>query len=94
MPRPPPPADALISTGSWSAVTVSGSSSSSTGTPAAAIIFLASILEPIAATAATGGPIQVRPGVLHRCREIGVLREESVAGVDRVGAGGTAAAIS
>ncbi len=61
MPRPPPPADALISTGSWSAVTVSGSSSSSTGTPAAAIIFLASILEPIAATAATGGPIHVKP---------------------------------
>ena len=53
IPRPPP-AEALISTGSWSVVTVSGSSSSSTGTPAAAIIFLASILEPIAATAATG----------------------------------------
>ena len=61
MPRPPPPADALISTGSWSAVTVSGSSSSSTGTPAAAIIFLASILLPIACTAATGGPIHVSP---------------------------------
>ncbi len=61
MPRPPPPADALISTGNWSVVTDSGSSSSSTGTPAAAMIFLASIFEPIAATAATGGPIHVRP---------------------------------
>ncbi len=61
MPRPPPPADALISTGSCAAVTVSGSSCSSTGTPAAAIIFLASILEPIARTAATGGPIQISP---------------------------------
>ena len=40
---------------------VPGSSSSSTGTPAADIIFLASILEPIARTAATGGPIQVSP---------------------------------
>ncbi|CKS20949.1 Uncharacterised protein [Mycobacterium tuberculosis] len=45
MPRPPPPADA----------------SSSTGTPAAAISFLDSILEPIARTASTGGPTQVRP---------------------------------
>ena len=61
MPRPPPPADALISTGNMSAVTAWGSSSSSTGTPAAAMIFLASIFEPIAATAGTGGPIQVRP---------------------------------
>ena len=87
MPRPPPPADALISTGSWSAVTVSGSSSSSTGTPAAAIIFLASILEPIAATAATGGPIHVRPASCTAAAKSGVLGEESVAGVDGVGAG-------
>ena len=61
MPRPPPPAEAFTSTGNSAAVTVSGSSSASTGTPAAAIIFLASIFEPIARTAATGGPIQVRP---------------------------------
>ena len=40
---------------------MSGSSSSSTGTPAAAIIFLASIFDPIAVTAATGGPTQIRP---------------------------------
>ena len=50
-----------MSTGSWSAVTVSGSSSVRTGTPAADISFLASILEPMACTAATGGPIQVSP---------------------------------
>ncbi|EUA25683.1 pyruvate carboxylase domain protein [Mycobacterium intracellulare] len=42
-------------------MTVSGSSSSRTGTPAEAISFLASILEPIARTASTGGPIQVSP---------------------------------
>lgn len=40
---------------------VSGSRSASTGTPAAAIIFLASIFDPIAVTAATGGPIQISP---------------------------------
>lgn len=61
MPRPPPPADALTSTGSDACVTELGSSSSSTGTPADAISFLDSILEPIARTASTGGPIQVRP---------------------------------
>ena len=33
------------------------------------------------------GPIQIRPGVDDRLGEIGVLGEESVAGVDRVGAG-------
>ena len=88
MPRPPPPADALISTGSWAAVTVSGSSSSSTGTPAAAIIFLASILEPIARDRGDRRPDPGQPGVLHGGGEFGVLREESVAGVDGVGARG------
>ena len=61
MPRPPPPAEALISTGRSSAPTVSGVSSLSTGTPAAAIRRLASIFEPIAAIASGGGPIHVRP---------------------------------
>ena len=42
-------------------MTAAGSSSASTGTPAAAISCLASILEPIAAIASGGGPIQVRP---------------------------------
>ncbi len=78
----------MTSTGSWDSVTVSGSSSSSTGTPAAAISFLDSILEPIARTASTGGPTQVRPASCTARREFGVLREESVAGVHRVGAGG------
>ncbi len=61
MPRPPPPADALISTGRSRSVTVAGSSSGSTGTPASAISRLASTLEPIAAMAAGGGPIQTSP---------------------------------
>ena len=41
-----------------------GSSSASTGTPAAAIIFLASILEPIRSMASGLGPIQVRPAAM------------------------------
>ena len=61
MPRPPPPADALISTGRSSSVTASGASSGRTGTPAAAISRLASIFEPIAAIASGGGPIHVSP---------------------------------
>ena len=60
MPRPPPPAEALTSTGSWAWVTSSGSRSLSIGTPASAIIFLASILEPMASIADGGGPTQVR----------------------------------
>ena len=64
MPRPPPPADALTSSGKPIAATSSTPStleSGSTGTPAARISALASIFEPIAAIAAGGGPIHVSP---------------------------------
>ena len=61
MPRPPPPAEALTSTGKSAAVTESGDSSGSTGTPAAAISFLAAIFEPIASIASAAGPTQVSP---------------------------------
>ena len=47
-----------------SEVTSAGSRSVSIGTPAAAIIFLASILEPMASIAATGGPTQVSPAAI------------------------------
>ena len=67
MPRPPPPADALTSTGRSASVTAAGSSSGRTGTPAAAMSFLASTLEPIAAIAAGGGPIQVSPASSTAC---------------------------
>ena len=67
MPRPPPPADALTSTGRSASVTAAGSSSGSTGTPASAMSFLASTLEPIAAIAAGGGPIQVSPASSTAC---------------------------
>ena len=77
----------MTSTGRSASVTAAGSSSGSTGTPAAAISCLASILEPIASIAAGGGPIQVSPASSDRLREGGVLGEEAVAGVDGVGAG-------
>ena len=48
-------------------MTAPGSSSGSTGTPAAAISFLASTLEPIAAIAAGGGPIQISPASSTAC---------------------------
>ena len=61
MPRPPPPADALTSAGSPISSSDSTVLSGSTGTPAARIIALAPIFEPIASIAAGGGPIHVRP---------------------------------
>ena len=64
MPRPPPPAEALTSIGKPTAAMSSAPStleSGSTGTPAARIIALASIFEPIAAMASGGGPIHVNP---------------------------------
>ena len=87
IPRPPPPADALTSTGRSASVTASGSSSASTGTPAAAISFLASILEPIARDRRRRRPDPGQPGVDAPPGEVGVLREEAVARVDGVGAG-------
>ena len=60
MPRPPPPAAALTSTGK--AVTSAGSVQvGSIGTPASASSALAAILSPIAAIAFADGPTQVRP---------------------------------
>ena len=85
MPRPPPPADALITTGSWAAVTESGSSSSSTGDPRGGHHLLGLDL---GAHRLDGGYRRTdpgQPGLLHGGREIGVLREESVAGMDCIG---------
>jgi hypothetical protein len=64
MPRPPPPAEALISTGRSASVTAARSRSVSTGTPAAAISRFDSILLPIAAIASGGGPTQVSPAAM------------------------------
>ncbi len=58
-----------------------------TGTPNADTAALAAILSPIVWIAATGGPMNTMPGRLQRRREFGVLREESVSGMDGLGAG-------
>ena len=58
------------------------------GTPALFIRSRASVFEPIASIASGGGPIQVEPGRLDRAREVGVLGQEAVSRVDRLGAGG------
>ena len=57
------------------------------GTPAAFIRSRASVFEPIASIASGGGPIQVSPAVVDGAGEGGVLGEEPVAGVDRLGSG-------
>ena len=77
IPRPPPPAAAL---------TINGGSlvSGIVGTPALAAICFAASLSPPARRASGGGPIQVRPAAVHGLREVGVLGEEAVAGMNRV----------
>ena len=69
-----------------------GDSSSSTGTPAAAISFLASTLEPICSIDSGVGPTQVSPAAITCAGEVGVLGEEAVARVHGVRAGASAAA--
>ena len=58
-----------------------------TGTPNADTAAFAAILSPIVWIAATGGPMNTMPAVSQRGGELRVLREESVAGVDRLRAG-------
>ena len=58
MPRPPPPAAALIISGKPIS---SGSPSGTTGTPASLAIRFASSLSPPARNAAGGGPTQMIP---------------------------------
>ena len=94
IPRPPPPATALtnngyvISPAAASRVSMSsdGSLESSTGTPASRAAATARCLLPAIASTRGGGPMKVMPASVARGRELRVLREEAVAGVDRVGA--------
>ncbi len=62
-----------------------------TGTPAADIRFRAAILSPMASMVSGSGPIQTSPAFLtwrarrgDRAGEVGVLRQEAVAGVHRL----------
>ena len=88
MPRPPPPALALISTGRSAAVTVVrvefGRARARRPQPSAASPRSCC---PSPSIASGGGPIQVSPASMHGPRERGVLGQEAVAGMDRVGAG-------
>ncbi len=86
MPRPPPPADALISSGRSDSLAVSTSSDLSTGTPADSISFFAATFDPIASIDAGIRSDPAEPGVDDGASELGVLGEEAVAGMDRVGA--------
>ena len=62
IPRPPPPADALTSSGKpTSDVADTSSLHGSVGTPASRISRLAPSFDPIAAIAAAGGPTQISP---------------------------------
>ena len=96
MPMPPPPADALTITGKpmsrAAATACSGSPTGSevpreTGTPADATRLRARILSPMASIASGDGPTQTSPASRTRRAKPGILREEPVSRVDRLGAG-------
>ncbi len=57
-----------------------------TGTFAPIASWRAAVLLPIAAIASAGGPMNDEPGVAHGAREPLALGEESVAGMNRLGA--------
>ena len=82
MPRPPPPAAALTSSGK---PTSSGVPLGSTGTPAARAVSFAASLSPPARSAAGRRPDPRQPRAEHRLGELGALREEAVARMNRVG---------
>jgi hypothetical protein len=58
-----------------------------TGTPAAIISFLAASFSPIARIDCGRRADPDEPGRDHLLGELGILREEAIAGVDRLGAG-------
>ena len=98
IPRPPPPAAALTISGRRAGSSAANAAISSslrparrspgrTGTPAASAMSLAAALSPSASVAAGGGPTNTIPARSQARGELRVLREEPVAGVDRLGAG-------
>ena len=60
--------------------------SAAPATPASRAAAIARALLPVRCSTSAGGPTNVMPASAQACGEIGVLREEAVAGVDRVGA--------
>ena len=96
MPLPPPPADALIRIGRPSLRVAAATRLSpsparetpgTTGTPAAAMIAFALDLAAHRADRVDRRADEDEPGLGDARGEVGVLGEEAVAGVDRVGAG-------
>ena len=96
MPLPPPPADALISTGKPIVARRRGDARvgligrrapGTTGTPACCHQRRArAIFDPIRSIAAAGGPTNTSPASSQASANAARLRQESVAGMDRVGA--------
>ena len=92
MPRPPPPAAALISTGIADLVrpaaaprprsSISPSLPGTTGTPAFLASLRASFLLPSRRMASCGGPMNSMLQSRHTSAKCGVFREEAVAGMD------------
>ncbi len=94
MPLPPPPADGFTSSGnpmpaaaSMSSASVAPTTPGTVGTPRASTCSFERILSPITSSASTPGPMNTMPRVGARRRELGVLGEEPVSGVDGVGPG-------
>ena len=96
MPRPPPPATALTNSGKRHALrrlderrrrrwTARPTRASERRPPCAAAI--ARALLPVSVSTSAVGPMKVMPALAHASASCGVLRQEAVAGVDRVGAG-------
>ena len=96
MPRPPPPNAALIAIGtpySLANATTSSASLTGSGVPGTSgasarggDVARGDLVAEVADRLRAGADPD-QPGVEHRLGEVGVLGEESVAGVDRVGAG-------
>ena len=96
MPLPPPPAEALTSPGSRSASAIAPPrrvvdraevARARSATPAARRSLRAAVLSPMASMALGGRADEGDAGVVAAPRRTGVLGQEAVAGVDRVGAG-------
>ena len=71
-------ASSIVSTGSVVPGTI--------GTPASCMSSRARVFDPIASIAEAGGPMNTVPLSSQRLGEGGVLGQEAVAGVDRLGA--------
>ncbi len=94
MPLPPPPADALTSTGIAEAasgrrarrrrIDRAGVTPGTIGTPAASIRARAPIFDPMRSMTSAGGPTKTMPAGVARARQLRAFGEEAVAGMHGV----------